>query len=276
MIKGHDTMNQLLPFRYRLLAALVLCALFLGIGLEHTPRPVQAAVGSQFDYVDNASFGIDFDEDTNGCNNWMERSINVPDDLIILDVDFGFRAWHDYRGDIKVLLRSPAGTEVLVIDGESADNNHSYDVLLDDDSPNPLDDEDDDPIITFNGFPPSVGITTENPSSYDRTAQPSNPLTAFVGERAQGTWRVYICDDANNDDGRYFHSLIRLTGFHTVDSQLEAHWPLDETAITNTTADVSGNGHTGTKVNMAGWSTNTPPAIRFPNPAAQKIGRAHV
>jgi hypothetical protein len=124
---------------------------------------------------------------------------NVGDHFTLSDVDLGFSANNNWRSDIQAILRSPAGTEVKVIDDPNGftDDRDNYDVLLDDASGNPLDDgNNDDTAAPF----------------YDRTATPSNPLSAFNGQDAFGTWTLKLCDDFGDFAGTYIRSRLILRG----------------------------------------------------------------
>jgi subtilisin-like proprotein convertase family protein len=129
----------------------------------------------------------------------VTRVVNVPDNFIITDLNFGFNAIHPVRANIEITLQSPLGTSVLVVDGVAVDMNDNFVVLLDDASANPLNDGDND---TMPGSAPF----------YTRTAAPNNPLSAFNGENAQGNWNITICDDFVANTGTYERSSLQFTG----------------------------------------------------------------
>ena len=114
-------------------------------------------------------------------------TITVPDDFTVGDLDVGINLTHTFRGDLELWLSSPAGTPVQLMDS-SSDANDNYDVLLDDESPNPLNDGNDDNI---------------NLPYYDRLAQPYGSLSDFDGESAQGDWVLSICDRYHADTGTF-------------------------------------------------------------------------
>jgi subtilisin-like proprotein convertase family protein len=127
-------------------------------------------------------------------DNPLQRTIHVPDDFVIGDVNLAFNATHTYREDVRVILRSPSGTEVNVIgQGEMATG---YDVLLDDSALGPL----------------SNGLDDDTAAPYfAREATPTSPLSTFVGERAGGDWIVEICDNFGSDgNGEYNRSQLIL------------------------------------------------------------------
>ncbi|MEM9599358.1 MAG: SdrD B-like domain-containing protein, partial [Acidobacteriota bacterium] len=147
--------------------------------------------------------GIPFDEGSNPCGGTpLTRTFSVAQVTTIADLDLGFNAAHTFRGDIQTVLESPSGTRVTVLAG-IADADDNYDVLLDDASPNPLDDGNpDNPAAPF----------------YDRTAAPDNALAAFGGEPAAGTWTLEICDDAGGDSGTYNRAELRISGTNSTAS----------------------------------------------------------
>lgn len=129
----------------------------------------------------------------------LTRTINVPDDLVIGNVQLGFNANHSYRDDVQVELVSPSGTRVRVIYGLGSlyDQFSNYDVMLNDSSTQPLHvTADDDTAAPY----------------YDREARPYQPLAAFNGENAAGDWTLYICDVVpEKDDGWYNRSRLILS-----------------------------------------------------------------
>ncbi len=150
-----------------------------------------------YTYEDVSAFGEDIDDST-PCGNPLVRNISVTDSFTIVNVKFGFVAEHRSRGDIRVILEHPDGTRVTVVNSNGADSNRNYDIELDDASGNPINDGDNDDI--------------DSPY-YDRTASPSNPLSAFDGKSSNGVWKVEICDVVPaDDDGKYERSRLTLEG----------------------------------------------------------------
>ena len=133
-----------------------------------------------------------------GVNSIM-RTFEVTDSLTVGEISFGFNVTHTRRNDIVAVLASPQGTEVQVIFPKMGTPSRfqNYDVLLDDAVPSGLHDYkgDDNPAAPY----------------YDRSARPHEPLQAFQGEDAAGTWTLTICD-ANPllDDGTYNRSRLVL------------------------------------------------------------------
>ena len=114
----------------------------------------------------------------NGCTYWpATRYFLVNDNFTVNDLNVVFTQAHATRGEIKVILKSPAGTTRTII-ATNAGANDNYDIRLDGDSGGALNDGNND--------------TTATP--IDRTVlQPL--LTNFEGENAEGTWAMTICDN---------------------------------------------------------------------------------
>ena len=174
----------------RLLGLAFALALALTLALTTVARTDGPAT-----YEDAPSTPIAIGSSTPCGGGEITRTFNVAESFTIDKVQFGFNADHSYRGDIRATLRSPAGTEVVIIDS-AADGNRDYDVLLDDDSSNPLHSDQDDDTA---------------PPYYTRVVQPSHALSAFNGETSAGTWTLLICDVFGiKDNGTYNRSQLVL------------------------------------------------------------------
>jgi subtilisin-like proprotein convertase family protein len=115
------------------------------------------------------------------CATTLNRTFVVAGQTgTLFDVNLGLTLTHAQRGDLQVRLISPTGTSVIVV-GQSADTWNNYDLLLDDQTTNPLDAGYDQ-------------ITTAPNYAADRLAQPTNPMSAFNGENPNGTWTIQICN----------------------------------------------------------------------------------
>ena len=147
--------------------------------------------------TDEPAGGIAFDSGSNPCGGTpVTRTFTVANSFTVSDVDLGFNADHTYRGDIQAVLESPAGTRITVLTG-IADPDNNYDIVLDDESVNPLDD----------GTPDNTAAPF-----YDRDVIPNNALSGFDGETSVGTWTLEICDDAGGDSGTYNRAQLRVSG----------------------------------------------------------------
>ena len=145
---------------------------------------------------------------TTGCaGTELVRTINVPDNFIVDDLNVGFNASHTWRGDIVVTLESPAGTTVTIItDPDVNEDNDNYDFLLDSASGNPLDDGNNDNVAA-----PIYDA--------DRTVAPTNSLNAFNSQAANGDWTLRVCDRfAGADDGTFNSARLAFDGTPSVDA----------------------------------------------------------
>lgn len=87
---------------------------------------------------------------------------------------------HSWVGDLVVRLESPQGKVVKLINGVGADANNFDQVILDDAAPTAIGE----------GFAPFTG-----------PYRPSEPLTAFVGDNMNGTWKLHVADEFAVDVG---------------------------------------------------------------------------
>jgi subtilisin-like proprotein convertase family protein len=103
---------------------------------------------------------------------------------------------HTYDHDIRISLKSPAGTTVVVADQVGSFGDNFCKTLLDDAASTPL----------VNGSAPFTG-----------TFRPSNPLSAFNGQNPNGTWTLKVEDLVSGDSGniRAFSLLIDGTSVVT-------------------------------------------------------------
>jgi subtilisin-like proprotein convertase family protein len=99
----------------------------------------------------------------------------VIDDVNVIDLE----GTHTYLDDLRFILTSPAGTEVILIDRWCGSQNN-FDINLDDQAaPGPA------PCPYNNG----------------QTYQPEEDLSEFNGENSIGTWTLTVQDLANQDGG---------------------------------------------------------------------------
>jgi len=115
----------------------------------------------------------------NSCNTTLQRTFNVRDNFTINDLNVGLNMAHTWRGDVQVTLTSPSNRSVVVV-AFSGDNFDGYNMTINDESGNAINDNNN----YGNGTP-----------YYNRSVSPSNPLSAFDGEQANGTWTLTFCND---------------------------------------------------------------------------------
>lgn len=149
-------------------------------------------------YTNNTASSANAINDTaTPCSNPFKRTFSVVTSYTVADVNIGLLMAHTYRYDLIVTLVSPAGTRVVVSNqiGGGADN---FNALMDDSGSNP--------IVNYTA---NSSITTVPP--YAATYQPSNLLSAFNGQNANGTWTLEICDNAAADSGTFYQADLYLT-----------------------------------------------------------------
>ncbi len=135
----------------------------------------------------------------------LSRTFSVSESMTITDVNVGVNVTHTYRGDLRMRLTSPNATTANFIWGSGA-NRKNYDVLVDSDSANGLDDGDDDNVAS----PYYENERTAHPDT--GASAPNNALDAFDGETSNGTWTLEICDASAGDSGTYNRAKIVITG----------------------------------------------------------------
>jgi hypothetical protein len=129
----------------------------------------------------------------------VQRTFLVTDTFSLWAVGVGFRAEHADRDQIWAELISPAGTHVQLLSGEGSlgSNYDNYILVLADAAGGALGQVERDQDLTL-------------PGSLEM-ARPDEPLNAFVGEEAAGTWTLAMCDtDAGGEDGTYLAGRLFL------------------------------------------------------------------
>lgn len=137
-----------------------------------------------------------------GTAGQITRTFVVPTAYIVGDVNIGILASHTYRSDLRITLRSPAGTTVTVMtwtgNVQSGDNLNDL-----------FDDEAAAAIGTHNAT--VADPLTPVPPPYSHSFRPSNPLTAFDGQNAAGTWTLVVCDAVAADTGQFRRADLYIT-----------------------------------------------------------------
>ncbi len=140
----------------------------------------------------------------NSCANgtFVEQDFEVTNPGTVADVDLGLRAIHPWRGDIRARLVSPAGTivELITPDTGATGNLDNYRITLDDEAP----------IVVNEGA--HNANQPANGDRYEVSVRPDNPLSAFDGEPANGTWTLELCDAfPGADDGEVTDTTLFIT-----------------------------------------------------------------
>ncbi len=119
----------------------------------------------------NTSLNIP-DNDPNG----ITTTINVSDTHIISDVNVNINIAHTYIQDLKIKVISPSGTEVVLYNQNCGSQNNII-ATFDDDGNN------------------------LNCSNIQGHVKPVGNLSDFYGENANGTWTLWVSDNAGQDVG---------------------------------------------------------------------------
>jgi cysteine-rich repeat protein len=132
--------------------------------------------------------------------------LDVPDDIVIGDVDVDIDLHHANPAELDVHLISPAGGRTGLFTDVG---NTSY--------PNFLFTLDDEAGIAVNQTPTLHGMRLQPESAYR--------LSWFDGERAQGTWTLEIRDDQVNNEGTLTSWGVTICPAATVPSCQEGYVP---------------------------------------------------
>lgn len=137
--------------------------------------------------------------------NGITIELNVPADAesFITDVNAWVFVTHSYQGDLRIVLTSPAGTSVELVNRPGSPGCGSFgfgaDDLGDIDANFFLDEFllDDSAASPYNT--PAVGCPGIN--FVNGAWRPVSPLSAFYGQSKVGTWRLFVQDLASSDVG---------------------------------------------------------------------------
>ncbi|MCK5920234.1 MAG: proprotein convertase P-domain-containing protein, partial [Methylococcales bacterium] len=133
----------------------------------------------------------------NSCATPQLFTVDIANHFFVTQVEVGLNMSHTHRGDLIVKLHSPAGTTIVLLPGNGFDGDDNYDVLLTDQSTNPVDDGDND----------TVAIPV-----YDRQARSGDLLAGLRGEDSFGTWTLSVCDSAAAYTGTLHQWTLFLKG----------------------------------------------------------------
>ena len=135
------------------------------------------------------SSGDAIPDGTAGGPGSVSDSFNVPDSFTIADLNVDLGITHTWVGDLTVTIEHN-GTSVIIVDrpgftgtgfGCGEDN---YSVVVDDE-----------------GSGGSMEATCQASLTSPPNYTPNNPLSAFDGMNAQGTWNITVTDGAEFDTG---------------------------------------------------------------------------
>jgi uncharacterized repeat protein (TIGR01451 family) len=176
---------------------------FFGVVLACYAPSASAQIVNQYSVVDIAPGGAITDLSCNQpTTSQIVRTFNVPTSFTVRDVDLGVFLTHTYRSDLRIFLTSPAGSTVTVMTwtGNVQDGNNLNDLF---------NDEAAAAIGTHVGA--ADDPLTPTPPPYSHSFRPSNPLSAFDGQNAAGSWTLRICDAVGADVGNFLGADLYIT-----------------------------------------------------------------
>jgi uncharacterized repeat protein (TIGR01451 family) len=214
-------------------------ALCVGLFSFMAPSPARAQINN----YSNTTTGTIVDVTTPICTPVFARTFNVSTSYTVADVDIGVLLSHTYRSDLRVTIRSPAGTivQLLTNTGGSADN---LNILFNDEA--------------AAAISTHTTVDTTGPAPpYQRTFKPQTLLSAFDGQNALGTWQLEVCDTVAQDSGTFTRSDLYITPVGAVLSDLSV------TKTVSNATPTTGGGITYTLgvTNAAGSATATGVAV---------------
>jgi hypothetical protein len=135
----------------------------------------------------------------NGCatGQGVTYTTQVNEDILVEDIDMGLVIAHDERGQVMVTLKGPLDNAPITLIAPSTDTNLNYNILIDDASTNPIDNDLRDDAI---------------PPYYRRNVGPmaDGSLDSYTYSNAQGAWQVFICDSKAGVSGAVYGLDLRL------------------------------------------------------------------
>jgi subtilisin family serine protease/subtilisin-like proprotein convertase family protein len=118
-------------------------------------------------------------------------AITIAQDLTVTDLNVRLNISHTFDGDLSIYLVGPDGTRVNLVTNRGGSGNHFTNTVLDDEATR----------LVRNGTPPFTG-------SY----RPEQPLSAFDGKNARGTWTLFVNDGFAADIGTLNSWSLVVTG----------------------------------------------------------------
>ena len=154
---------------------------------------LSASAQTNYDYSNTTSGSIPDDSDCSDANVVL-RTFNVTDSFTIDDLNVGVVIDHTWRGDLTVSLESPAGTRFAIVN-QVGGGQDDLNVRLDDEA----------------GTAIGSGTQDSGATYPDVTRRPSNALSTFDGEQANGTWTMRVCDSVAQDTGTFLQGHLEFT-----------------------------------------------------------------
>jgi subtilisin-like proprotein convertase family protein len=142
--------------------------------------------------------------------------INIPSSIPISDINVTLNITHTWPEDLKITLKSPANTEIIL---------YQYNCGAQDNI-----------LVNFD----DAGLEGFNCGSFiQNTVKPLQALSGFTGENAQGNWTLLIVDNYNGDVGTLNNWSIEVCENKTVTTPILVNNPI--TVGTNSSYFITNN-----------------------------------
>jgi subtilisin-like proprotein convertase family protein len=158
---------------------------------------------------------IPFDPSNTATLGTTTTTFTVTDTRSITDLNLRFSLNHTFDADLLISLRSPSGRTVTLVNQRGGDQDNFTNTLLDDEALTPL----------SSGTAPFSG-----------GFKPDNPLSAFDGLSALGTWTMTIQDLSQFNTGVLLSAALEFTLENNVFGPFESN---DTTATATTATGIS-------------------------------------
>jgi subtilisin-like proprotein convertase family protein len=132
---------------------------------------------------------------------------DVPDGIDVQRVGVAITLRHTYPDDLRIMLQSPAGTAVALMANAGGLFDLAPGTILTfrDDAPALAD---EGPIVTGTYAPTVFGVSAiPFPAP---TLPTASTLSAFAGEAARGTWKLWVFDDQIGDLGQITSATLSI------------------------------------------------------------------
>lgn len=156
-------------------------------------------------------------EDVCGPNTvGLWRQFTVTQNFTVTRVSVGVNIAHPFRGDLLIKLWSPRGKSVTLID-DAGKIAADYDALVTD--------------ATLENFNASRNSDDVRPPFFEAARTPLQPFSRLVGEAAQGTWTLIVCDRSPEQDSGVYHRAQLNLDAVALSENTSATWRYDLTDV---------------------------------------------
>jgi len=140
-------------------------------------------------------------------NSTSTATVNDPDAGEILDVNVTIHSLtHTYVGDLILVLESPNGTQVQLVEDEGSGGNNFIEVVFDDEA------------LT------DITSISASDDPFTGSYYPEGSLSDFDGENPNGNWILYVEDEEDADEGFLNSWSIEITYRTGPDLKVQAFW----------------------------------------------------